>query len=78
MTEYRVIKPFTMDFRRKRTQKDYSDTITLEKGQILEVVDGVDLIFKIKGTKTGLRLDPWTIQSCLEEAESEDKECHIV
>jgi len=72
MTEYRVIRPFTMDFRRKRTQKDYSDTITLEKGQILEVVDGVDLIFKIKGTKTGLRLDPWTIQSCLEEVESEE------
>lgn len=70
MTEYRVVRPFTMDFRR-RSYKDYSDTITLEKGQILEVVNGIDLLFKIKGTKTGLRLDPWTIQSCLEEAESE-------
>ena len=74
MMKYKVIRPFTMDFRRKGKQKDYSDTITLKKGQILEVMDGIDLLFRIKDTKIGLRLDPWTIQSCLEEAESEDKE----
>jgi hypothetical protein len=71
MDEYIVIKSFKMDYRRKRNQKDYSDGITVKEGQILELVDGVDLLFRIKDTKIGLRLDPWTIQSCLELAESE-------
>lgn len=71
MTEYKVIKSFKMDYRRKRNQKDYSDGITVKEGRILELVDGVDLLFRIKDTKIGLRLDPWTIQSCLELAESE-------
>lgn len=67
MDEYIVIKSFKMDYRRKRNQKDYSDGITVKEGQILELVDGIDLLFRIKDTKIGLRLDPWTIHNCLEE-----------
>lgn len=68
MEEYKVVKTFKMDFRRKRGNgKDYSDTLTVEKGQILEEVDGVDLFFRIKGTKIGLRLSPWTVDACLDK-----------
>lgn len=67
MTEYRCIKDFPMDFCRKGKSKDYSDTITINKGQILELLDGVDLLFRIKGTRIGVRLDPFTIERCLEE-----------
>ena len=67
MTEYKVIKSFQMDFARKRGGKDYSDTLVVEEGQILEEVDSVDLFFRIKGTKIGLRLSPWTIDGYLEK-----------
>ena len=69
MTKYRCIKNFSMDFCRKGKHKDYLDTITIKKGQILELLDDIDLLFKIKDTKMGLRLDPDTIEKCLEAQE---------
>ena len=71
MTEYRCIKDFSMVFTGTGKSKDYSDTITSNKGQILELRDGVDLVFRIKGPRIGVRLDPFIFERCLEEVPEE-------